>query len=94
MENYRYDLDEFCGYLNREGVEYMIIGGLLLTIIVFKGQQATLIWYNPVEVNFVKLMLTIQAFGFETEEIEKVKHYKVKGLIRLPLERYSIEWFL
>lgn len=92
MENYRKDLDEFCGYLNKEGVEYMIIGGLAVNYHGFQRATGDIdIWYNPVEINFIKLMLAIKAFGFETEDIEKVKHDEVRGLIRLAMERYSIE---
>jgi len=92
MDNYRKDLDEFCACLNKTGVEYMIIGGLAVNYHGFQRATGDIdIWYNPVRENFEKLMLAIREFGFATEEVEKVKYYEVKGLIRLPMERYSIE---
>jgi hypothetical protein len=36
-------------------------------------------------------LIAIQAMGFETKDIEKQKYYELKGVVRLPLERYTIE---
>ncbi len=92
MLPYRKDLDEFCGHLNRCGVEYLIVGGLAVNYHGFQRATGDIdIWYNPVKENYAKLLVAIQAMGFETTDIEKQKYYEVKGIVRLPLDRYTIE---
>jgi Nucleotidyl transferase of unknown function (DUF2204) len=92
VEPYRKDLDAFCEHMNRVGVEYLIIGGLAVNYHGFQRATGDIdIWYNPSKENYDKLVSAIQSMGFETSDIENQKYYKVKGVIRLPLERYTIE---
>ena len=92
MEHYRNDLDIFCGLLNSNTVEYMLIGGLAVN---YHGYQRATgdvdIWYNPVPENYAKLLKAITGMGYDTTDIDSQKYYEQKGLIRLPLDRYSIE---
>jgi Domain of unknown function (DUF1814). len=70
----------------------MIIGGLAVNYHGFQRATGDIdIWYNPEGKNYERLLNTIREFGFETSEIEDQKYYQVKGLINLPLERFSIE---
>ena len=93
MENYRKDLDVLCSLLNKNQVEYMIIGGLAVNYHGFQRAMGDIdIWYNPTEANYEKLMKSIRDFGFETTDIENQKYYKVKGVINLPLERFTIQF--
>lgn len=92
MQPYRKDLDQFCGHLNRCGVEYLIVGGLAVNYHGFQRATGDIdISYNPAKENYAKLLIAIQAMGFETKDIEKQKYYELKGVVRLPLERYTIE---
>ena len=92
MEDYRNDLDVFCGLLNRHAVEYMLIGGLAVN---YHGYQRATgdvdIWYNPIPKNYGNLLKAIAEMGYDTTDISSQKYYEQKGLIRLPLDRYSIE---
>ncbi|MEQ8424871.1 MAG: nucleotidyltransferase, partial [Cyclobacteriaceae bacterium] len=92
MESYRKELDSFCDHLNKCEVEYLIIGGLAVNFHGFQRATGDIdIWYNPTSENYSKLMQAIRGFGFETAEIDKQKYFKTKGIIRLPLERFTIE---
>jgi hypothetical protein len=92
MEAYRKDLDLFCSLLNKHNVEYMIIGGLAVNYHGFQRATGDIdIWYNRNGHNYNLLMIAIRDFGFETTEIESQKYFEVKGLINLPLDRFSIE---
>ncbi len=92
MQPYRKDLDQFCGHLNRCCVEYLIVGGLAVNYHGFQRATGDIdIWYNPAKENYANLLIAIQAMGFETKDIEKQKYYELKGVVRLPLERYTIE---
>jgi hypothetical protein len=93
MENYRRDLDVLCSLLNQNQVEYMIVGGLAVNYHGFQRATGDIdIWYNPTETNYEKLVKSIKDFGFETNDIESQKYYKVKGVINLPLERFTIQF--
>jgi Nucleotidyl transferase of unknown function (DUF2204) len=93
MENYRKDLDVLCSILNQNQVEYMIVGGLAVNYHGFQRATGDIdIWYNPNEVNYEKLLKSIRNFGFETTDLEDQKYYKVKGVINLPLERFTIQF--
>ena len=92
MEPYRQDLDLFCGLLNRNNVEYLIIGGLAVNYHGFQRATGDIdMWYNPTKENYERLLKAIQQMGYETTDIESQKYYESKGVIRLPLNRYSIE---
>lgn len=76
----------------RKDLEYMIIGGLAVNYHGFQRATGDIdIWYNPTSKNYLALITVIKEFGFETTEIESKSYYKVNGLIRLPLDRFSIE---
>jgi len=93
MENYRKDLDVLCSLLNQNKVEYMIVGGLAVNYHGFQRATGDIdIWYNPNETNYEKLLKSIRDFGFETTDLEGQKYYKVKGVINLPLERFTIQF--
>lgn len=93
IENFRKDLDLLCALLNKNQVEYMIIGGLAVNYHGFQRATGDIdIWYNPTEKNYDLLLKSIREFGFETDEIEKQKYYLVKGVINLPLERFMIQF--
>ena len=93
VENYRRDLDLLCSLLNENQVEYMIVGGLAVNYHGFQRATGYIdIWYNPTEKNYDLLLKSIRDFGFETNEIESQKYYKVKGVINLPLQRFTIQF--
>ncbi len=93
MENYRKSLDVLCSLLNINQAEYMIVGRLAVNYHGFQRATGDIdIWYNPTEANYIKLLKSIRDFGFETNDIENQKYYKVKGVINLPLERFTIQF--
>lgn len=92
MDHYRKDLDTFCRLLNQNDIRYMIVGGLAVNYHGFQRATGDIdLWYKSDASNYSKLLVAIRDFGYDTTEIESQKYYSVKGLIRLPLERYSIE---
>lgn len=93
MENYRKSLDVLCSLLNINQAEYMIVGRLAVNYHGFQRATGDIdIWYNPTEANYIKLLKSIRDFGFETNDIENQKYYKVKGVINLPLDRFTIQF--
>lgn len=93
MENYRKDLDALCSLLNKNQVEYMIVGGLAVNYHGFQRATGDIdIWYNPTEINYKRLLKSILDFGFEISDIENQKYFEVKGVINLPLERFTIQF--
>ena len=92
MSPFEKDLAAFCSLLNKNKVEYLIVGGLAVNYHGFQRATGDIdIWYNPTEENYGYLMSAIQEFGYETSDIAKQKHYKVKGAICLQLDRFTIE---
>ncbi len=82
----------FFEILSRNQVQYLIIGGAAVNIYGYTRATGDLdIWYNPTQQNFLKLMTSIQEFGYDISELQKVTEYERKGFIRLPLERFSLE---
>jgi predicted nucleotidyltransferase len=86
------EVKNFFELLNKNNVEYMIIGGVAVNVHGYTRATGDLdIWYNPTEVNYRKLLTTIQEFGFDTSEIESLASDPLKAFIRLPLESFYVE---
>lgn len=51
------------------------------------------IWFNPTQENFNRLIQSIETFGFEVpDNLRKLDYIRNRGLIRIPLERFQIEF--
>lgn len=88
------DLISFLTLLNEDRVEYMIIGGAAVNIHGFSRATGDMdIWFNPSQENYERLLHSIESFGFEVpDEFHKLEYVRSKGLIRLPLEKFYIEF--
>jgi predicted nucleotidyltransferase len=88
------DLISFLTLLNEDRVEYMIIGGAAVNIHGFSRATGDMdIWFNPTQENFQHLLHSIELFGFEVpDEFRILENIRNKGLIRLPLEKFYIEF--
>ena len=90
--NFLEEVEDFFKLLNRNGVQYLIIGGVAVNIHGYTRATGDLdIWYNPTSQNFSKLLKTIQVYGFDTAEIEEVAFDPKKGFIRIPFDSFYIE---
>lgn len=90
--NFLEEVEDFFKLLNHHGVQYLIIGGVAVNIHGYTRATGDLdIWYNPSSPNFSKLLKTIQAYGFNTIEIEKAAFDPKKGFIRIPFDLFYIE---
>jgi hypothetical protein len=88
------EAQEFIAQLNEQRVEYLIVGGFAVNYHGYlRGTGDMDIWWNPTPNNFKRLLSAIQAYGFETTQIEHLQKYdSVKSLIRLPLrDNFDIE---
>lgn len=86
------EVEDFFKLINKNGVEYLIIGGVAVNIHGFTRATGDLdIWYNPTKENFKKLLKAIRDFGFDTMELEKPINYETKGFIRIPLDHFYVE---
>ncbi len=88
------DVLSFLNLLNQHRVAYMIIGGAAVNIHGFSRATGDLdIWFNPTQENFNQLLQVFQTFGFEVpDEYQKLENIRDRGLIRLPLEKFYIEF--
>jgi predicted nucleotidyltransferase len=88
------DLISFLALLNEDRVEYMIIGGAAVNIHGHSRSTGDMdIWFNPTQENFDRLLHAIESFGFEVpHEFRNLGYIRDKGLIRLPLEKFYIEF--
>lgn len=92
MLPFQKELAEFCSILNKNHVAYMVIGGIAVNLHGFTRATGDAdIWYLPTELNFNNLIKSIQDFGFDTSDLERLESYENQGFIRVPLERFSIE---
>lgn len=86
------EVKEFFSILNRNEVEYLVIGGAAVNIHGYSRATGDLdIWYNPTRKNFLVLLKSINEFGFDTTELSKVTEIESKGFIRLPLQSFYLE---
>jgi nucleotidyltransferase DUF2204 len=82
----------FFEILNKNKVEYLVIGGAAVNIHGYTRATGDLdLWYNPSKENFLNLLGSINQFGFDTTDLNKVTEYETKGFIRLPLQNFYIE---
>lgn len=88
------DLISFLTLLNEDHVEYMIIGGAAVNVHGFSRSTGDMdIWFNPTQENFDRLLHSIESFGFEVpDEFRNLEDIRNRGLIRLPLEKFYIEF--
>jgi predicted nucleotidyltransferase len=88
------DVLSFLSLLNEHRVEYMIIGGAAVNIHGFSRSTGDMdIWFNPTQENFDRLLRSVEIFGFEVpDEFRKLDYVRGRGLIRLPLEKFYIEF--
>lgn len=88
------DLISFLTLLKENRVEYMIIGGAAVNIHGFSRSTGDMdIWFNPTQENFERLLNSIKSFGFEVpDESRNLEYIRNTGLIRLPLEKFYIEF--
>lgn len=67
---------DFLSLLNKNNVQYLIIGGVAVNVHGFTRATGDLdIWYNPSKENFHRLLTTIKTFGFDVAPIEKLENY-------------------
>jgi predicted nucleotidyltransferase len=82
----------FFEILNRNKVQYLIIGGAAVNVHGYTRATGDLdVWYNPTKENFLSLLKSINEFGFDTSELVRITEYETKGFIRLPLENFYLE---
>lgn len=82
----------FFEILNKNNVQYLIIGGAAVNIHGYTRATGDLdVWYNPTKENFLLLLKSINEFGFDTSELNRITEYETKGFIRLPLESFYLE---
>ncbi|MDL5048773.1 nucleotidyltransferase [Oscillatoria amoena NRMC-F 0135] len=88
------DLLSLLRLLNEHRVEYMVIGGAAVNIHGFSRSTGDMdIWFNPTQENFEHLHQAIEKFGFEVpDEFRKLEYIRSRGLIRLPLEKFYVEF--
>jgi predicted nucleotidyltransferase len=88
------DLISFLALLNEDQVEYMVIGGAAVNIHGFSRSTGDMdIWFNPTQENFDRLLHSIESFGFEVPgEFRRLEYIRSRGLIRLPLEKFYVEF--
>lgn len=88
------DVLSFIRLLNEHRVEYMIIGGAAVNIHGFSRSTGDMdIWFNPTPENFSRLLRSVELFGFEVpDELRNLDYVRNRGLIRLPLEKFYIEF--
>ncbi len=88
-------LDEVEGFfklLNKNGVQYLVIGGVAVNIHGFTRSTGDLdIWCNPSKPNYIRLITTVREFGFDTTDLEKITDYETSGFIRIPLDSFYVE---
>lgn len=66
------EVEGFFKILNRNGVRYLIIGGVAVNIHGYTRATGDLdIWYEPSAGNFSKLLQSIREYGFDTSDLEK-----------------------
>lgn len=64
-------VERFFDLLNKNEVQYMIVGGVAVNVHGYTRATGDLdIWYNPTEHNFLRLLKSIQEYGFDTTNIE------------------------
>ena len=86
------EVEHFFKLMNKNKVEYLIIGGVAVNIHGYSRATGDLdIWYNPIIKNFERLLKTISAFGYDTSELEKSANPATKGFIRIPLSQFYLE---
>lgn len=88
------DVLSLLNLLNEHRVEYMIIGGTAVNIHGFSRATGDMdIWFNPTPENFSRLLQSVELFGFEVpDEFRNLDYIRNRGLIRLPLEKFYIEF--
>ena len=85
-------VEGFFKILNRNGVRYLIIGGVAVNIHGYTRATGDLdIWYEPTADNFSKLLQSIREYGFDTSDLEKKTDDLQKGFIRIPFESFYVE---
>ncbi len=88
------EVQKFLSLLNKNGVEYLVVGGFAVNYHGYMRNTGDLdVWWNPTDQNFRKLIASIEEFGFDTGEIRGLEKYDhIKSLIRLPLQdNFDIE---
>jgi predicted nucleotidyltransferase len=92
MNKYLTESLKFLKYLNDEGVEYLIIGGVAVNIHGFQRSTGDLdIWYNPTSENFNKLLKSFISQGYDTTDLKTSRKPINEVVIRIPIESFYIE---
>lgn len=62
---------EFIGILNMHQVEYLLVGGMAVNIYGYhRGTSDVDLWVNSTAANKEKLMNAIEAFGYDTNDLQ------------------------
>jgi len=78
------DFSEFIGLLNKNRVEYLVIGGYAVAYHGYPRFTGDLdIWFNPTEQNSEKLLEALTEFGFGSVNIQKSDLLKSGNIIQL-----------
>jgi hypothetical protein len=92
MNKYLVESIRFLKGLEKEPVEYLIIGVVAVNIHGFQRATGDLdIWFNPTKDNFQKLLAAFVQLGYDISEFESSTKKLAEVLIRLPLESFYIE---
>lgn len=76
---------------NRQGVNYLVIGGAAVNVHGFTRATGDLdIWYDPTPSNFKRLLSAIEAAGFDISALAQGVNPE-KSFIRLPFDPFSVE---
>ena len=78
------DFSEFLGLLNKNKVEYLVIGGYAVAYHGYPRYTGDLdIWFNPEEDNVNKILVSLSEFGFESLNIHQNDLLKPGNIIQL-----------
>jgi hypothetical protein len=79
--------------LSRNNVVFMIIGGFAVNYHGFTRATNDLdIWLKPSTDNFTNFLSALKELGFDIEELESIVFDPKKTFIRIPFNRFNIEF--
>jgi predicted nucleotidyltransferase len=82
-----------CEYLNKHGVDYILIGGVAVGFYGFPRSTADIdFWYNPQIQNFQKILNSFKEQGIEISELENLVFDPGKTYLRVPQLGFRTEF--
>ncbi len=78
------DFREFIGLLDKNKVEYLVVGGYAVAYHGYPRYTGDLdIWFNPVKGNVEKILIALDEFGFGSLQIRQEDLIKSGNIIQL-----------